>query len=116
MYIVELVCTISSTPNCHDQVVCVLFVYNRLLQGPNIALNKVTEQHPGVYATGTSDKAVDGKTGKPMTYTINECSHTDWNTSTPEAWWRVDLGDTYRLTGIKIYNRDQARMFMFQLY
>jgi len=87
-----------------------------LLQGPNIALNKVTEQHPGDYDIGTSDKAVDGNTGDPNSFTILVCAHTDWNASTTEAWWRVDLGDTYRLTGIKIYNRDQARMFMFQLY
>ena len=114
MYIVELVCTISSRHNCHDQVLCDLFVYNRLLQGPNIALNKVTEQHPGDYGNGTSDKAVDGNTGDPKYYTI--CAHTNWNASTPEAWWRVNLGDTYRLTGIKIHNRNQSRMFMFQLY
>ena len=78
---------------------------------PNIARNKATEQYPMIYDRGTSDKAVDGKTAN--TDFAIYCAHTDWNTWTTEAWWRVDLGDTYRLTGIKIYNRNRIGTFMF---
>jgi len=78
--------------------------------GLNIAYNKSTEQYPGNYGGGTSEKAVDGH--KKYSFAADDCVHTNWYTSTTEAWWRVDLGDTYKLTGIKIYNRDQARMFV----
>ena len=76
--------------------------------GPNIALNKTTEQSPGVYGDGTSDKAVDGN--RAHTIDASKCTHTDWYKSTTEAWWRVDLDDTFRLTGVKIYNRNQECM------
>jgi len=36
------------------------------------------------------------------------CAHTEWNSSFTEAWWRVDLGEAYNLTGIKIYNRNRV--------
>jgi len=77
--------------------------------GPNIALNKTTEQYPGVFGGGISDNAVDGN--RAHTHMATLCAHTNWNTSITEAWWRVDLDDTFKLTGIKIYNRNQERMF-----
>jgi len=80
--------------------------------GPNIALGKDTEQFPGAYLKGTSDNAVNGDTTN--TLDVSKCAHTDWNSSITEAWWRVDLGDTYKITGIKIYNRDRnSKCFLF---
>ena len=78
--------------------------------GRNIALGKDTEQFPGAFTNGTSDKAVNGDTTH---YSFaDHCAHTEWNTSILEAWWRVDLGDTYNITGIKIYNRDRDSKFL----
>jgi len=78
--------------------------------GLNIASNKATEQFPDNFGGGTSDKAVDGY--KRHALSADMCAHTNWFASTTVAWWRVDLGDWYILTGVKIFNRDQAGMFL----
>ena len=45
-----------------------------------------------------------------------QCAHTDWNASLyTEAWWGIDLGDYYRVTGIKIYNRERICKFVYVL-
>lgn len=36
---------------------------------------------------------------------MGTCAHTTEGNTTNPAWWQVDLGDAYRITGIKIYNR-----------
>ena len=62
---------------------------------------------------GTSDKAVDGVT-RHSEHAF-ECAHTDWNASLyTEAWWGIDLGDNYIMTGIKIYNRERKGKLLFQ--
>jgi len=76
-----------------------------LSTGPNIALGKDTEQFPGAFENGISGNAVNGNTTN--THIASQCAHTEWNSSITEAWWRVDLGDAYKITGIKIYNRNQ---------
>jgi len=82
------------------------------LTGPNIALYKMTEQYPGYIKRGTSYNAVNGNTTNSGLN--NLCAQTDWNnTGATEAWWRVDLGDTFKLTGIKIYNRDRKRKLTY---
>ena len=73
-------------------------------KGPNIALYKTATQGPGVWVGGTADKAVDGDTSKNAD--LDMCAHTDDDPST-QSWWTVDLGDAYRVTGIKIFNREQ---------
>jgi len=77
--------------------------------GPNIALGKDAEQGPGNYdSVQVVGQAVDGDLS-----TVNDgraCAHTTLGTTTSPAWWQVDLGDTYRITGIKIYNRNRSRM------
>jgi len=78
------------------------------IKGPNIALNKPTEQYPGKYQNGTSDKAVDGITEHSSF--ASECAHTYWVDTSSASWWRVDLGDAVRIIGIKIYNRDRYSM------
>jgi len=73
--------------------------------------SKDTEQFPGAYLNGTSDKAVDGDTTN--SFNASKCAHTEWNTWNTEAWWSVDLGDTYKITGIKIYNRERnSKLFL----
>jgi len=74
-----------------------------IFSGPNLALNQTTQQYPGIFGLGFAFKAVDGKT----VYIPDNCAHTDWSSSTYEAWWKVDLGDLYTITGIKIYNRNR---------
>ena len=41
----------------------------------------------------------------------NDCAHTKQGNVADRAWWTVDLSDEYRVTGIKIVNRDQTRKF-----
>ena len=72
--------------------------------GPNIALNKSATQGPGTENSMTADKAVNNDT---TNNNDGRCTHTTKGTTSNPAWWQVDLGDTYRITGIKIYNRDR---------
>jgi len=79
------------------------------LTGPNIALGKDAEQGPGTIDVQIAIRAVDGNLS-----TVNDgrtCTHTTEGTTTYPAWWQVDLGDAYRITGIKIYNRYNSRMY-----
>ena len=59
---------------------------------------------------GTPDKAVDGV--KENSWNVTDCANTDQGNMTDRAWWTVDLGDEYRVTGIKIFNRDKQRKFV----
>jgi|GEM_PF-2020919 len=65
----------------------------------NVALNKTTKQS-GTSSGGVSSRAVDGNTDG--NWNNGSVTHTTWNSS---AWWEVDLGASYTLTEIKIYNR-----------
>jgi len=80
------------------------------IKGPNIALNKPTEQYPGIYQNGTSDKAVNGITDHSND--ASKCAHTYWDDISSPSWWKVDLGDKLRITGIQIYNRDRNSMYL----
>jgi len=62
-----------------------------------------------VFENGTPDKAVDGVTEHSGRGGV--CAHTEQGNVTDRAWWTVDLGDEYRVTGIKIFNRNQQRKF-----
>jgi len=70
--------------------------------GPNVARGKTATQGPGTYQNQSPYRAVDGETD----YSQIHCSHTTKGNTDNPAWWQVDLGDTYRITGIRIYNRD----------
>jgi len=67
----------------------------------NIALNKPTNQSSTWYGAVAS-KAVDGIT----TGNYANVSHTQSETI---MWWKVDLGATYAINQIKVYNRTDAR-------
>ena len=60
-----------------------------------------------MYENGTPDKAVDGV--KENSGAGGVCANTNQGNTTHRAWWKVDLGDEYRVTGIKIFNRDKQR-------
>ena len=68
-------------------------------------MDKPASQHPGTYLKGSASKAVDGDTRNVDSG--NMCAHTEQGTPRDPAWWRVDLEDTFNLTGLKIYNRNQ---------
>jgi len=74
------------------------------LPGENIALQKFAEQHPGTFGSAVASLAVNGNV------TVNNdgytCAHT---TNGTPAYWEVELGAPYKISGIKIYNRDRAR-------
>ena len=65
--------------------------------GPNIALHKPTQQS-SVYNDGTSDKGVDGRRENEG---ARECVVTYWRDD--GAWWMVDLGAEYTVTGVMMY-------------
>ncbi|KAK2175547.1 hypothetical protein NP493_723g02013 [Ridgeia piscesae] len=75
-------------------------------QTGNIAYHKKASESIGVekwaikYPAG---KAVDGNTDSRIYK--NSCAHPD-NAEGQYAWWMVDLGETYRLSRVIIYNRD----------
>ncbi|XP_041360118.1 uncharacterized protein LOC121376339 [Gigantopelta aegis] len=73
--------------------------------GQNIALNAQTKQSSTWKGIYTSDRAVDGNTGK-MFFT-DTCTHTDCNDQNPS--WTVCLGQMQTITSVTIHNPDKAR-------
>ncbi|WP_206682548.1 galactose-binding domain-containing protein, partial [Croceivirga lutea] len=66
----------------------------------NIALNKPTVQSSTDF-DGPSSRAVDGNTLGNY-FTQNSVTHTGREAN---PWWRVDLGDTYDISDIEVFNR-----------
>lgn len=67
---------------------------------PNVALKGEATQSSTLYPAGAY-RAIDGK--RYTFYTEGSCSHTAGNETGP--WWRVDLGQTYIVTTVKVTNR-----------
>lgn len=65
----------------------------------NIALNKIVTQSSMAYS-GEASRAVDGN--NDGIYNDGSVTHTN---SEAGAWWMVDLGATYNVGDIKIFNR-----------
>jgi hypothetical protein len=66
----------------------------------NVAQGKATQQSASPYgASGTSAAAVDGNTNG--VWDAGSVTHTDEQS----PWWQVDLGATYDIARIRIYNR-----------
>ena len=77
-----------------------------VLTGPNIALGKTATQGPYNYGNMTiAGLAVDGNLA--VSNNGATCAHTTQGNTSYRAWWQVDLGDAYRITGIKIINRER---------
>ncbi len=66
----------------------------------NVALNKVATQS-SVSQGGVASRAVDGNTNGVF-YDQFSVAHTSWEN---ESWWEVDLGETYDIESINIWNR-----------
>ena len=80
------------------------------VSGLNIALKKVATQGPGTLSLNEGPQlAVDGSL--LTTNNARTCAHTTKGTVGKPAWWQVDLGDAYRITGIVIYNRERDCMY-----
>jgi len=75
--------------------------------GKSVALYKVAINHPGSLSNSTASKAVDGDIRSILTGSAAACAHTTLGSVDDPAWWRVDLEESYRILGIKIYNREQ---------
>jgi len=69
-------------------------------------LHKPAEQFPYTLHGGSASKAVDGNTSDNVVGEM--CAHTYSGTPSNPAWWTVDLKAYFKLTGIKIYNRNKA--------
>jgi putative heme-binding domain-containing protein len=71
--------------------------------GRNVArLGKATQKNTGY--GGEAARAIDGNTSG--LFGMNGQTHTHENT--PEPWWEVDLGETYPLERIVIFNRREG--------
>lgn len=70
----------------------------------NVALNKTTTQSSTAYG-GTAGKAVDGNTEGD--FGLGSVTHTN---SENQAWWMADLGSSYQVNEINIYNRTDTAM------
>ncbi|MCG8501719.1 MAG: Ig-like domain-containing protein, partial [Firmicutes bacterium] len=66
----------------------------------NVALNKSTSQSSTGWG-GLAERAVDGNTSG--VWSEGSVTHTD--VTEPERWWQVDLGQSYTISEIKIWNR-----------
>ena len=66
----------------------------------NVALNQPVSQS-STSSGGVATRAVDGNTNG--TYNTGSVTHTQANSQNP--WWRVDLGDTYNVEQISVFNR-----------
>jgi len=78
------------------------------LTGPNIAHRKTAAQGPADLEEFTvAGLAVDGNLA--VSNKEETCAHTTQGNTSYRAWWQVDLGDAYRITGIKIINRERKR-------
>ncbi|HVX14352.1 MAG TPA: PVC-type heme-binding CxxCH protein [Pirellulales bacterium] len=71
--------------------------------GRNVARHgKATQKNTGY--GGEASRAIDGNTSG--SFGGNGQTHTEENT--PDPWWEVDLGETYPLERIVVYNRSDA--------
>jgi len=71
--------------------------------GDNVALGKVATQSSTAFG-GVAARAVDGNTNG--SYGAGSVTHTQPSTNNP--WWRVDLGATYDVTQINVFNRTDS--------
>ena len=69
-----------------------------------MALDKPAEQLGISGKKNTADRAVDGDTNPVMD--DGSCAHpsTEFTDQAP-VWWYVDLGQSYRITQVLLYNR-----------
>jgi len=78
--------------------------YKNIPTGQNVALGMPASQFPGTYGISYAEHAVDGHS----VVGEHSCAHTSAGSLDNPAWWMVDLEDSYKLLGIKIYNRDRS--------
>ncbi len=74
----------------------------------NVALNKTTNQSSTLNAggiTGSSSKTIDGNTNGVFFTNPTSNSSVSATQNETEPWWDVDLGESYSLEQINIYNR-----------
>ena len=79
----------------------------------NVAQGKTASQSSTGWS-GSADRAVDGNTDG--LYANGSVTHTQYDTN---AWWQVDLGGSYQIDAIEIWNRmdsAQARLSDFYVF
>jgi len=83
-------------------------------KGPNLARGKDTA---GSTTPWNARAAVDGITSVVKgIYLDSQCVYSRRSDNGTPAWWGVDLGSFYPLTGIKIYNLDTGGTLCCSLY
>ncbi|XP_078597111.1 uncharacterized protein LOC144873541 [Branchiostoma floridae x Branchiostoma japonicum] len=82
----------------------------------NVALRKRVSQSSLLLPRYHAERAADGNTGTSL-YPRQECTHTDLDY---EPWWKVDLGGTYVINHVTVFNRgdccgERLRNFMVRI-
>ena len=72
--------------------------------GANVAFNKTASQSNTSFG-GVPNRAVDGNTDGDWAQNSITCTNNQLN-----PWWQVDLGTTYDLNGIEVWNRTDSSM------
>ena len=70
--------------------------------GANVAFNKTASQSNTSFG-GVPNRAVDGNTDGDWAQNSITCTNNQLN-----PWWQVDLGTTYDLNGIEVWNRTDS--------
>ncbi|WAR24621.1 FUCL6-like protein, partial [Mya arenaria] len=80
-------------------------------EGQNVALGKTqqTDQGPGTLDGFKANLAVDGN--ESHSADSGACAHTTEGNDTYKAWWKLDLGQPYWISGIKIFNREHKQTY-----
>ena len=87
--------------------------FDWFVRRPNLAQGKTATQS-STYESASAGRAVDGDING--NYSAGSVTHTN---STNNAWWQVDLGATYTLDGIQLWNRSdccQSRLANFYVF
>lgn len=87
--------------------------FDWFVRRPNLAQGKAATQS-STYESAVASRAVDGNTNG--NYSAGSVTHTN---STNNAWWQVDLGATYTIDSLQLWNRSdccQSRLANFYVF
>ena len=109
LYTIMLAGTAKRNVNWSFCVSVVTSAHAMFIVSGNVAYHKTASQSVDSYTDWSrqfpAERAVDGNTNPDMFQ--GHCAHPDTD-SGQNAWWKVDLGETYDISSVIIYNRDAS--------
>ena len=70
----------------------------------NVAYDKTATQGPRTSLNQNAVNAIDGSHDPRVGF--GRCAYAEGGSRTNQAWWQVDMGDTYVVISVNITNRD----------